>query len=64
MAGLDAALVAYQPFHAARAELLARAGDRTGAVAAYDRALSLTRVRSERAFLTARRAMAAADRGQ
>ena len=64
MSGLEEALAAYQPYHAARAELLARAGDRTGAVAAYDRALSLTRVRSERAFLTARRAMAAADRGQ
>ena len=46
----------YQPFHAARADLLARAGHVDAAVAAYDRALALTTNPAERAFLTDRRA--------
>lgn len=46
----------YQPFHAARADLLARAGDPAAAAQAYDRALALTTNAPERAFLTARRA--------
>ena len=46
----------YQPFHAARADLLARAGDADAAASAYDRALALTTNAPERAFLTARRA--------
>jgi RNA polymerase sigma-70 factor (ECF subfamily) len=54
---VDAALLEdYQPFHAARADLLARAGRRTEAVAAYDRALELTTNPTERQFLQARRA--------
>ena len=36
---------AYQPLHAARAELLRRAGDPAGAGAAYGRAIALTRQR-------------------
>jgi len=46
----------YQPFHAARADLLARAGRRTDAIAAYDRALSLTTNPTEQQFLVRRRA--------
>jgi len=41
----------YQPFHAARADLLARAGRRVDAVAAYDDAIALTTNPVERRFL-------------
>jgi RNA polymerase sigma-70 factor (ECF subfamily) len=51
----DDRLARYQPLHAARAELLARAGDRAGAAAAYDVALELTDNRVERAALERRR---------
>lgn len=61
-AGLDAlavvdagAVEAYQPFHAARADLLARAGETTAALAAYDRAIELTTNPAERRFLEDRR---------
>ena len=64
-AGLDALdsldaspLADYQPYHAARADLLARAG-RPGATAAYDRAIELTANPSERGFLERQRAAAA-----
>jgi len=50
---LRPALDAYQPLHAARAEMLARLG-RTEAVAAYDRAISLSGTPAERAFLAGR----------
>ncbi len=50
----------YQPYHAARADLLARAG-RPGAAAAYDRAIDLTANLTERRFLEQQR-RAAADR--
>jgi RNA polymerase sigma-70 factor (ECF subfamily) len=54
---VDAApLVDYQPFHAARADLLARAGRDAEAVMAYDRAIELTANPTERRFLAARRA--------
>jgi RNA polymerase sigma-70 factor (ECF subfamily) len=53
------ALDAYQPFHAARADLLARAGRDADAVVAYDRALALTTNPAERRFLRARRDEAA-----
>lgn len=46
----------YQPFHAARADLLARNDDPDAAAAAYDRALALTTNAPERAFLSSRRA--------
>jgi RNA polymerase sigma-70 factor (ECF subfamily) len=46
----------YQPFHAARAELLRRAGDRPGAAAAYTRAIELSTNAVERAELERRRA--------
>jgi RNA polymerase sigma-70 factor, ECF subfamily len=66
-AGLDALdsfdptlLEDYQPYHAARADLLARAGWR-GATAAYDRAIELTANPTERRFLERQR-KAAADR--
>ncbi len=45
----------YQPFHAARADLLARAGHPEAARAAYDRALELTVNPAERRFLEDRR---------
>jgi RNA polymerase sigma-70 factor, ECF subfamily len=65
-AGLDALdsldvtlLEDYQPYHAARADLLARAGRRDATVAAYDRAIELTANPTERRFLErARKAVA------
>jgi RNA polymerase sigma-70 factor (ECF subfamily) len=54
---IDAALLEdYQPYHATRADLLARAGYRDAARAAYDRALELTTNATEQRFLEARRA--------
>jgi RNA polymerase sigma-70 factor (ECF subfamily) len=61
-AGLDAleeldasVLDLYQPYHAARADLLARAGHGDDAVHAYDRAIALSTNSTERAFLEAQR---------
>ena len=61
-AGLDAlqsidtaALDYYQPYHAARADLLARDGRHEESTAAYDRAIELTTNPTERRFLLARR---------
>jgi predicted RNA polymerase sigma factor len=45
----------YQPLHAARAELLRRAGDATAADAAYEAAIALSGNASERAALERRR---------
>lgn len=50
-----AALTDYQPFHAARADLLARAGRRDEALVAYDRAIELSGNPTERAFLEQQR---------
>ena len=65
-AGLDALdsldvtpLEDYQPYHATRADLLARAGRRGQAVAAYDRAIELTANLTERHFLERQRKAAA-----
>jgi RNA polymerase sigma-70 factor (ECF subfamily) len=52
----DVSLDDYQPFHAARADLLARAGRSADACAAYRRALELTTSEAERRFLQARAA--------
>jgi RNA polymerase sigma-70 factor (ECF subfamily) len=49
------ALADYQPFHAARADLLTRAGEHDQAITAYDRAIELTTNPTERDFLEARR---------
>ncbi|MGL4234717.1 RNA polymerase sigma factor [Tabrizicola sp.] len=49
-------LAEYQPFHAAKAELLARTGRTPEALAAYDTAIALAASAADRAFLTARRA--------
>jgi RNA polymerase sigma-70 factor (ECF subfamily) len=64
-AGLDAlakidsaAMANYQPYHAARADLLARAGRRDEASAAYDRAIELAANTVERDFLVRQRAAA------
>jgi RNA polymerase sigma-70 factor (ECF subfamily) len=61
-AGLDAlreldasALDSYQPYHAARADLLARAGHGDDAIVAYDRAIALSTNPTERAFLELQR---------
>ncbi|MEY2457300.1 MAG: polymerase sigma-70 factor, subfamily [Acidimicrobiaceae bacterium] len=52
LAALDTTTLAdYQPYHAAHADLLTRAGDRDGAVAAYDRAIELSSNPAERHFL-------------
>jgi RNA polymerase sigma-70 factor (ECF subfamily) len=56
----DPALEGYVPLHAARAELLSRAGDRPGADAAYACAIAATGNMVQRAELEARRAAAAA----
>ena len=57
IAAIDPSAVdGYQPFHAVRADLLARAGRPDDALAAYDRALELTTNPVEASFLTARRA--------
>ncbi|PWN03744.1 RNA polymerase subunit sigma-24 [Nocardioides silvaticus] len=51
---VDDRLERYQPLHATRAELLARAGDHDGAAAAYRRAIELTENAAERTALEAR----------
>jgi RNA polymerase sigma-70 factor (ECF subfamily) len=57
LAVLDAVdLDRYQPFHAARAELLRRSGDRASADRAYARAIELSANAVERAELQRRRA--------
>lgn len=48
---VDDRLDRYQPWHATRAELLARAGDAEGAAVAYRRAIELTENAAERAAL-------------
>jgi len=62
-AGLDALATVdlgdYQPYHAARADLLIRAGHTDEAIAAYDRAIELTATSAEREFLSRQRQRAA-----
>jgi RNA polymerase sigma-70 factor (ECF subfamily) len=59
LATLDTARLAdYQPYHAARSDLLARADRRADAIEAYDRALELTTNPAERAFLIRQRSLA------
>ena len=53
----------YQPFHATRADLLARAGRTTEAVAAYERAIELTTNPAERRFLAEQRDAAGTNPG-
>ena len=52
----DPRLADYQPYWAARADLLARAGDAESAREAYDRAIGLEADPAVRRFLTRRRA--------
>jgi RNA polymerase sigma-70 factor (ECF subfamily) len=52
----DRRLAGYQPFHAARADLLRRAGDSGAAASAYERAIELSANAVERAELERRRA--------
>ena len=51
---VDERLERYQPWHATRAELLARAGDLDGAASAYAKAIELTQNAAEREALEAR----------
>jgi RNA polymerase sigma-70 factor (ECF subfamily) len=61
LAALDAEpLDGYQPYHAALADLLTRAGRSSDAIVAYDRAIELTTNGAERRFLIRQRAVAAA----
>jgi RNA polymerase sigma-70 factor (ECF subfamily) len=52
----DRRMFGYQPFHAARADLLRRAGDERAAAVAYDRAIALSANAVEKAELERRRA--------
>ena len=52
--GLDADLAGYHPLHAARADLLRRAGRRAEAAAAYGRAIALCTNAVERRYLERR----------
>jgi RNA polymerase sigma-70 factor (ECF subfamily) len=62
LAALDSDQLAnYQPYHAARADMLARIGRAGDAVAAYDQAIALTTNPAEELFLTRQRAAAAAS---
>jgi RNA polymerase sigma-70 factor (ECF subfamily) len=64
LAALDATqLDDYQPYHAARADLLARAGRRDDALAAYDRAIELSVNATEQRFLRHQRAACAGGHG-
>jgi RNA polymerase sigma-70 factor (ECF subfamily) len=59
LAALDVGRLAdYQPYHAARADLLVRAGRGAEAIDAYDRALELTTNPAEREFLIGQRRIA------
>ena len=55
LVGLGEALARYQPYHAALADLLSRAGQRDAALAAYDRAIALSRNPADTALLRQRR---------
>jgi RNA polymerase sigma-70 factor (ECF subfamily) len=55
LADLAPQLIDYQPFHAAHADLLARAGQAESARVAYDRAIALAPSPSDAAFLIKRR---------
>lgn len=58
LAALDTlalALDSYQPYHAARAELLFRAGNHAQSVQAYDRAIALSILEADIAFLRRKR---------
>ena len=57
-----ATLDAYQPYHAARADLCARAGRDTEAIAAYSRAIELSNNPTERSFLVGQRDLVLRDR--
>ena len=52
---LDSDLGGYQPYHAARAELLSLAGDKTQAHIAFEQAITLSQSEADRALLAKRR---------
>ncbi|MEZ5870916.1 MAG: RNA polymerase sigma factor [Nitratireductor sp.] len=51
LAGLEAELEDYQPYHAAKADMLSRAGKINEASIAYDKAIQLSQNRPDRLFL-------------
>jgi RNA polymerase sigma factor (sigma-70 family) len=57
---LNDELAQYQPFHAARAALLARCGKTAAALVAYDKAIAMANSAADVAFLTAKRVELAA----
>jgi RNA polymerase sigma-70 factor (ECF subfamily) len=59
LGAVEAALDGYQPFHAAKADLLRRTGQFEAARQSYHRAIALSGNESERQFLASR--MAAMD---
>jgi RNA polymerase sigma-70 factor, ECF subfamily len=54
LASLESELLDYQPFHAAKADMLARAGETWQSVAAFERAAALSNNPAEKAFLLQR----------
>lgn len=56
LAKLEPELSSYQPFYAAKADLLARSGDVDGAKASYDEAIRTATNQADAQFLTAKRA--------
>lgn len=52
---LEGSLADYQPYHAAAAELLARAGNHSAALASYDRAIAMAANSADGVFLTNQR---------
>jgi len=54
MRGQNEDMQDYQPFHAALADLYRRAGQFDQAISAYERAIEITKIDNERAFLYAR----------
>lgn len=63
LAALSSSLAAYQPYHAAAAEYLARAGRTAEALAAYAQAIALA-TPADAAFLTRRRAALCEKKGR
>ncbi len=57
-------LAQYQPYHAARAEILARSGLWSESLAGYDRAIDLAETSADAEFLRNRRKILRTIRGQ
>ncbi len=57
LALIEPDLAAYQPYHAAAADLLSKAGKRERALAAYDKAIAMAGNKADAAFLMGRKAV-------